>query len=79
MSHLYIKVTDGGKQNVPHPMSNAAVLETSKLFCYRNLVSIWDSTFFFYKAFKCIFCLAQYVHHYTKALVLALRTNFLVG
>lgn len=36
-----------GKQNVPPPVSTAAVLQTSKSFCYSNLVSNWDSTIFF--------------------------------
>lgn len=30
------------KENVLPPESSAAVLETSKLFCYLNLVSIWN-------------------------------------
>lgn len=68
-----------GKQNVPPPMSNAAFLESSKLFCYLNLVSIWDWTIFFCKAFKCVFCLVEYIHHCTETVVLTLKAVFLRG
>lgn len=60
-------------------MSNAAVLESSKLFCYLNLVSIWDWTIFFCKAFKCVFCLVEYIHHCTETIVLTLKAVFLCG
>lgn len=35
--------------------------------------------FFFYKVFKCVFCLAEYIHHYTGTIVLALKAVFLHG
>lgn len=35
--------------------------------------------YFFCKAFKCIFCLAEYIHHYTGTIVLALKAVFLHG
>lgn len=68
-----------GKQNVPPPMSNAAVLESSKLFYYLNLVFIWDWTIFFCKAFKCVFCLVEYIHHCTETIVLTLKAVFCHG